>query len=511
MHRLRRQQIDTKVESDTITGMIVSDRFLKEAMVFVKPDLLQAEHNRRIFKWIERYYDNYGVAPNQEIQSIFEMEQWDLEDAESSVISRFLDELSDKYTEYEEFNVDYHLDKAENYFKGRYIKQHTDKVQLLWEEGEIDEAEAEIARFSNVSRITSSWVDPFSKEAIAKTFEDEGEELFTLPGMMGDLLGPLKRGWLVSIMAPNKRGKTNFMFWMSLMATTYRLKVAAFSLEMSSSQLNMRMYKNITGMRDEGTSEDVVIPVFDCEKNQYGSCNMAERMNELTLVDPEGDLPAYSPDIPYTSCDYCRRLHYDKFAPAVWYTSLRKEAINQRRAADVIRKYENQYGKSPFRFMSYPMNSANLKRIRSDLDILEYSEGFVPDLIVIDYADILGAEDNRMVGRDAINETWKELKALPQYRNCLCLTATQANRLAIEAARVKQTNTGEDIRKLNHVDGMMVLNQTAEEKRRGYMRVGLIAHRHKEFDELRQLTVLQQLRIGQVVLDSDWSILDKEE
>lgn len=510
MHRLRRQQIDTKIESDTITGMIVSDRFLKEAIIFVKPELLQAEHNKRIFKWISRYYDNYGVAPNSEIQNIYEMERWNLEDAEANVIGRFLTDLSERYEEYEEFNVDYHLDKAEIYFKDRYIKQHVDKVNLLREEGEIHEAEAEIARFSNVSRITSKWVNPFSEEAVARAFAADEDYLFVLPGMMGELIGPVKKGWLGAVMAPNKRGKTNFLNWMGLMASTHRLNVAQFSLEMQVEEQSMRLYRAIAGQSEE-SFEDIIIPVFDCEKNQYGSCNMEERMNELTLVDPEGELPAYSPDIPYTPCDYCRNRHYDRFAPAVWYTSLQREVLTINNLSKTIKKYQNQYGRDPLRFMSYPMNSANMNRIHSDLDILEYSEGFVSHVNIIDYADILGPEDSRLVGRDAINETWKNLKRMAQQRSCLNLTATQANRLAIESKRVKQTNTGEDIRKLNHLDFCIVLNQTTDEKRRGYMRVGLIAHRHKEFDELRQLTVLQQLRIGQVVLDSDWSILDKEE
>jgi len=60
---------------------------------------------------------------------------------------------------------------------------------------------------------------------------------------------------------------------------------------------------------------------------------------------------------------------------------------------------------------------------------------------------------------------------------------------------------------------MCVLNQTPVEKREGIMRLGIIAHRHEEFDEFTQVQVLQQLKIGQPYLDSEVlrSLGNKEE
>lgn len=512
MHRIRRQQIDTKIEKDSMIGMIISDNFIKEAVRFIKPELFSIDYNKTLFKWISTYWDNYGVSPGKEIQNIFEYSKPNLEESESNLIAKFLTELSETYVEEETvFNTDYHLDKAEEYFKKRNIQLFLDKTKAVIEDNDINEAEAMIARFSNISRETTKWINPFDNDVIERVFSDEDKELFRLPGILGDLIGPVRRSWLGAVMAPNKRGKTNFLYYFAMMAAASRLRVNIISLEMEESDLCKRLYKGMTSMRDEDDPEDILIPVFDCEKNQTGFCDLPERTNDYMLLNDEGEIPQYDPYIPYKPCDYCRQVYPNdrtKFVPAVWYTMLKRDHIRPNNVVQTVRKFRNQYGKDPFRIMPYPMNSANLKRIKNDLDILEYSEGFVGDVIITDYADILGPEDSRIIGRDSINETWKELKALAQERSIFHMTATQANRLAIESNRVKQTNTGEDIRKLNHLDFMAVLNQTIEEKRAGYMRIGLIAHRHKQFDELMQVTTLQNLKIGQFVLDSAWTPME---
>jgi hypothetical protein len=73
----------------------------------------------------------------------------------------------------------------------------------------------------------------------------------------------------------------------------------------------------------------------------------------------------------------------------------------------------------------------------------------------------------------------------------------------MDKKNVIASDTAEDIRKIAHVDAMFSLNQVAEEKKSGIMRLGVVAHRWKDFNELEHVTVLQQLQTGQVLLDSE--------
>jgi spore coat polysaccharide biosynthesis protein SpsF (cytidylyltransferase family) len=59
---------------------------------------------------------------------------------------------------------------------------------------------------------------------------------------------------------------------------------------------------------------------------------------------------------------------------------------------------------------------------------VETIDDFVPNVIVVDYADILAPENLKLEGREKHDETWKMLKNLASSRNCLVITATQSNR-----------------------------------------------------------------------------------
>ena len=140
----------------------------------------------------------------------------------------------------------------------------------------------------------------------------------------------------------------------------------------------------------------------------------------------------------------------------------------------------------------------------ADIESLEYTEDFVPDVIVIDYADIVAPERFLEQERSNVNQVWKYMKRIARERHCLILTATQTNRQALEKKNVSQVHTSEDIRKLAHVDCMMTLNQTDREKKEGIYRVAIMVKREGEWDLLTQVVVLTNLATGQAYLDSEW-------
>jgi hypothetical protein len=103
------------------------------------------------------------------------------------------------------------------------------------------------------------------------------------------------------------------------------------------------------------------------------------------------------------------------------------------------------------------------------------------------------------------------LKNLSDSRHCLVMTASQTNRGSFDKKNVTQTDIAEDIRKIAHIDGGMALNQLPNEKRKGVMRVALIAGRDIDFDQMKTCIVLQNLQLGQVLLDSEESYVPRAE
>jgi len=160
-------------------------------------------------------------------------------------------------------------------------------------------------------------------------------------------------------------------------------------------------------------------------------------------------------------------------------------------------------GRNRLRLISYPAYSASITNIMTDIELLEIREGFIPDVIVIDYADILAPENTRDSGREKIDATWKALKRMGAERKALVITGSQTNRDSIEKAIIDEHHTAEDIRKLAHVDVMLTLNQIPDEKIIGAMRISVLEHRWKQFDKFKQALVLQNYHTGQAAIESE--------
>jgi hypothetical protein len=130
-----------------------------------------------------------------------------------------------------------------------------------------------------------------------------------------------------------------------------------------------------------------------------------------------------------------------------------------------------------------------------------YYEKFVPDVIIIDYADIIAPTKGfRGEYRHQIDDIWKRLRRMAQERNALVATVSQSDRAGF-FEDVTEVHVAEDIRKLAHVTCMLGLSQKKEEKDLGIMRVGQIAIREGK-SVTDQAVVLYSYDIGRAVLDS---------
>jgi hypothetical protein len=497
----KRVKIDTTDEKNLMIGIIISKRFCQTFLPMIHPQYLQSKHSKIIHRWVEEYYKEFEEPPGHSIQKVYEAEKEKLEEDEAEMVGEFLAGLSSYYEEMESFNEDYLEKRCLRYLKKQSIMDHKNKLMSLIDLGKVEEAETEIANFRKVSKATSEWVNPFEEQQIEQTLIRDEDYLFTIPGRLGQIIGPLKRTWLISLMGPMKRGKSWWLEEIKFAAMYNRLKVASISLEMEKDETSMRSYQRLTASTTE-TKNIFRFPIFDCLKNQMGSCEMSERLGSGTLINEEGSKREFSPDFQWTVCTYCLDHNLKYFVPEPWYEEKEVPTMSVHKVKKAAKAFATMYGKNLLRTISYPIKTANIGDIKRDLDLLEYTEDFIPDVILIDYMDILGSENPKLTGRDAINDTWMTAKSLAQQRGCLVATATQANRESLDKKYVKQKHTGEDIRKLAHVNLMAVLNQTGFEKRKNIMRIGVIASRAKYFDEQMTIKVLQQLDLGQPYLDA---------
>ena len=332
------------------------------------------------------------------------------------------------------------------------------------------------------------------KEVFAKVKKDP---LLQYPGKLGQLIGPFERGYLVGIMGPYKRGKTWHLMEIAVLGILNNLNVLFISLEMGKEQVSQRLYKRLTSFGE--TPGEYRYPCFDCHKNQVGTCQLPERASSNDLYTMGSEPPEFEDvTFEYTPCTYCRKHHLQEYEPATWYVTDERNGFSFDTVSKNVSTVPNK-----LRVMCYAAYSATLNDLKRDIELLEYTEGFIPDIIVTDYADIFAPDDSRLLGRELLDSIWKIHKQIAASLNCLVVTGSQTNKKSADAKNVNSTDVAEDYRKLAHVDKMIMISQTSVEKDRGVQRLSCI-NRHEESNEHKQVLVLNNFNLGQVVLDSEY-------
>jgi len=506
---IRRRKVDTDIERKLIIGLITSTAFCQEIIPKLKilgMDTFQISFARKVAQWVIDYYEDIGEAPQKHIQDIFNTEKEKLSEEEKELVSDFLDLLSKEYENESQFNVAYLRKKTLEYLKTRTFEIFFERGLSYVEQGKLKHAERLYLDFTKVPEETIETFDPFSEKEV-RLYELDGEvnRLVEMPGDLGKVIGgPLERSWLVSLAGPEKRGKSFFLEEFVFQCLFDGLKVFWVSLEMNKYVLKGRIYTRITAaIKEPG---NIIIPIPDCKNNQQGICNKKKRINNIKLVDEFGALPEFDPRSKYSPCTVCRTIPRRKgippnrtFTPDYWFEEIRVEEITTKIIEKRTKQFRQMFG-SNLRCRAYPAFSANFDDIQHELDLLEM-EGFVPDIIAIDYFDILAEEKGVRSDRGSIDKTWKRGKNLAAERDCLVITPDQTNKTSRERETIRSTDTTEDKRKDAHVDLKLAINQTMQENDDGVARIGVLFHRHRKTTS-KQAMVFQSLELANPFMDS---------
>jgi intein/homing endonuclease len=171
---------------------------------------------------------------------------------------------------------------------------------------------------------------------------------------------------------------------------------------------------------------------------------------------------------------------------------------------EAVKNFKRLNQGSKFRLLTYPQDTLSNNDLEIVLDNLEYYDDFVPDVLIVDYEDIMASEpDSPRDYRQRLDHSWKKARSIAQKRNLLYITATQTDRSTLRRDAYAD-NVAEDMRKLAHVAKMIGLNQSKDEKKKSLMRLGLWLERHDGSFETDDVVVTQCLSIGKPCMDSRW-------
>jgi hypothetical protein len=347
---------------------------------------------------------------------------------------------------------------------------------------------------------------------IDKTFTTRIEGLIEFPDAMGELIGPLEREWLVSFTAPEKRGKTWILVETAFQAIMQRKRVLFISFEMSESQVKQRIWNRLTGTSEKYNERRfVLLPVLDCIKNQEGTCEKEENKNEEILLD-EGDevKPLFKKSMQYKPCVYCKEKRLRDYELDYWYEKASTRKFTKELVKEKADNLRSMFG-DLLRVRCFPAFTASSRDIKATLKELEVNENYYTDVLINDYLDIAGREVGDYSERGNIDATWKMAKNVAAVNKLLHITVDQSSKRTYKDD-ITLFDTSEDKRKNAHVDVKIAINDFASDMDENIdedikiLKLSMLAHRHRGIRLSREVIVLQQLGIGQPLIECSWYV-----
>lgn len=420
--------------------------------------------------WCVDYFNRYDKAPGRDIEGLFQSWAEEADKETVALVERFLQSLSDEYeTLAKESNTDYIADLASTHFNRVALRKLVEALQGDLDQGRVEKAHKRLVKHHIIELGAGAGINVLQDhEAMRQAFEEHQESLITFPGALGQFFkGAFYRGSFTAVYAPEKRGKSFELQELAWQALKQRRKVAFFSVgDMSQNQMMRRfMIRAAKAPRYKGK---VIIPKSITWERPSE--------NDDTLPNIEYELRTYDENLDW-------RVAYKACQAIIEKTKTQEPLL---------------------KLATYPAGTVNMVGI--DAKLAEWErEGFVADVVIVDYFDICSAEPNSGDDeRSQTNARWKAGRALSQRRHCALITATQTNAASYNVDIITRSNFSEDKRKLAHVTDLYALNQNSSERRAQVMRKNWIARREEPYDESRCVWVATCFKLANPAVKSCW-------
>ena len=146
------------------------------------------------------------------------------------------------------------------------------------------------------------------------------------------------------------------------------------------------------------------------------------------------------------------------------------------RKEEVKKFYENSKGLGRLFIKEYPTNTASVFTIRSHIERLDL-KGFKPDIIIIDYADIMRSTRQFDSLRHELKLVYEELRGMAMEYKIPIWTASQSNKEGANAEIIDMTNMSEAYGKAMICDFIISVSRRSHEKASGWGRLYVAKNR----------------------------------
>ena len=404
--------------------------------------------NKILAKTVLDYIAKYNTAPGIQLEFLLENE---LRRGEEGILLRkTIEELSRIV---EGLDVKFIYEELENFLESQMITSNLTEALELIQSGELKKAKEAIYKQSltSVQGTPGIWLtDP--KQALSFLDKDEEGEFFSSGIDYLDRRGVrpnLKT--LMLMIAATGMGKSWWLTEVGKCGLLFRHKVLHITLELSEQETAKRYIQALFGL----TSEESQIVTTTSFVREQG-------VNAIRFQQREFE---------------------------------RQSILSER--TNIQKQLTWMSGRGELLIKEFATGTLSSEYLRLYLDGLKRERGFVPELIIIDYADLMKIDAQAL--RIDTGRLYKDLRGL-SGDNYAVVSASQGNKDAAKAKVVSTTDVAEDWSKIGTADIVLTYSRTQEEFRLGLARI-FTGKARTAADRFMTL-ISQCYPIGQFCLDS---------
>lgn len=429
---------------------------------------------KEIASRIYDYIDKHKAAPEEHIADLLEDKLLSKNKQESRTYKDIVESIANLE---ETINAEYVMSQLENFVKRQSLRSvAVDLAKALQRDTEESLEEAErLIKDANTKSL--SVFDPGLRlsnidEALKFLLEQESSFPTGIPDFDRRGFGPTRKELFLYI-ADTKTGKTWSMIHLAKIALMNNLRTLHVTLEMSEHKVSQRYLQTFFAVSKRNEK-------FSIQKFQK------TKRGKLEIIKKE-----IKPKLSFDDISIEKKLRTKMLK---WKNRILNNII----------------------IKQFPTGKLSIGELEAYLDNLELTQQFVPDLIIVDYPDLMNLGFNKGGQyRHGLAETYKNLRGIAVARNAAMACPTQSNRAGATAKTVGRTNVSEAYSKIADADVVITYSQTEMERSLGLARLRVDAGRNDE--DKFSVVISQNYGMGQYVVDSImmnntyWDIINQEQ
>jgi replicative DNA helicase len=437
---------------ENIITLLVFDRASAPLIISnIKVELFGNTFYREIARRSIEYYRQYDETPNEHIADLFDAELKDT--SKKEIYTKILKAL---YENKGTVNKEYVLNSLDKFIRLQSLKITAKDLVEALQKNDINKADTILAHSKNVQ------VNLFDPGIMA--FRDMNSSLDFLNKMDTDIIytgiKPLDDmeicpapKELYTFLGRSGSGKSWFMAQLGKYAILQRKKVLHITLELQDFRVMARYMQTFFGVAHKEK--------LDQPKNTVFKMDAFGNIIDMDLIDVIG-VPSLR----------------DKDISKV-LTNKAKKLMNPQ----MVVKF-------------FPTGTLSIDGLNAYLDNLESYYNFIPDIVLLDYLDLMDIDTEKM--RIDLGKTAVDLRGIAGERNLAMVTVAQTNAKAEGRMILTRRHLAEDFSKVRVSDNLITYNQMDGEKKLGVAR--LYVDKARNSLDGKSILITQNYSIGQFCL-----------